>query len=156
VATIYNSAGAYKTSMLRESFKGGKAVFTIPPFPIKCGGAPVKILFLSEETFRRNGVRDKTDLHFYAATPVFFPPVKEYNEEITKTALSKGVKPHFKHILTKIDKDNRVATFKTDDGNVDVNFDFLHFVPAQTAPEFIRTSEIAAANGWVDVNKDTL
>ena len=39
---------------------------------------------------------------------------------------------------------------------VDVNFDFLHFVPAQSAPDFIRNSELAASNGWVDVNRDTL
>ena len=32
----------------------------------------------------------------------------------------------------------------------------MHFVPPQSAPEFIRTSELAAANGWLDVDKNTL
>ena len=40
VGSIYTLEGAYKTSVLRETFRGGNAVFTVPPFPIKCGGAP--------------------------------------------------------------------------------------------------------------------
>lgn len=40
VGSIYTLSGAYKTSVLRDTFKGGNAVFCVPPFPIKCGGAP--------------------------------------------------------------------------------------------------------------------
>lgn len=40
VSSMYTLNGAYKTSILRESFRGGNAIFTSPPFPIKCGGAP--------------------------------------------------------------------------------------------------------------------
>lgn len=58
----------------------------------------------------------------------------------------------------KIDKDNRVATFKNlDSGDLsDVDFDFLHFSPPQTAPAFVRESSLAAGNGWLDVNTQTL
>lgn len=66
--------GAYKTSVLRENFKGGKVVFTMPSPPVKCGGAPLKIMFLSEETFRRNKVREQTEILYYTGTGVFFPP----------------------------------------------------------------------------------
>lgn len=40
VGSIYRLDYAYKASALRDSFKGGKAVFTLPTMPIKCGGAP--------------------------------------------------------------------------------------------------------------------
>lgn len=70
VSSMYTLNGAYKTSVLRESFRGGNALFTCPPFPIKCGGAPQKILYLSEATFRKNGVRDQSNLKFMTATPV--------------------------------------------------------------------------------------
>ena len=40
VGSMYYLKGAYKTSVLRENFRGGNAIFTCPPFPIKCGGAP--------------------------------------------------------------------------------------------------------------------
>jgi len=44
VGSIYRLDGAYKTSRLRENFKGGKAIFILPQMPIKCGGAPQKIM----------------------------------------------------------------------------------------------------------------
>jgi sulfide:quinone oxidoreductase len=40
-----------------RGFKGGKAVFVLPKLPIKCGGAPQKVMYLAEETFRKNGIR---------------------------------------------------------------------------------------------------
>lgn len=40
VGSIYKFEYAKKASVLRENFKGGKAVFTLPTLPIKCGGAP--------------------------------------------------------------------------------------------------------------------
>jgi len=52
VGSIYTLDGAYKTSIMRDNFKGGNAIFTSPKFPIKCGGAPQKILYLSEATWR--------------------------------------------------------------------------------------------------------
>ena len=58
VGTIYKLEYAYKTSRLREAFKGGKAVFMLPQMPVKCGGGPQKIMYLSDETFRKNGVRE--------------------------------------------------------------------------------------------------
>lgn len=40
ISSMYTLEGAYKTSVLRENFRGGNALFTSPTFPIKCGGAP--------------------------------------------------------------------------------------------------------------------
>ena len=40
VCSIYKLDYAYKTNALRDHFKGGKAIFTLPKMPIKCGGAP--------------------------------------------------------------------------------------------------------------------
>lgn len=40
VGSIYTLDSAFKTSQMREDFKGGKALFTMPVVPIKCGGAP--------------------------------------------------------------------------------------------------------------------
>jgi len=77
---MYTLEGAYKTSLMREAFKGGNAIFTCPKLPIKCGGAPQKILYLSEETFRKNGVRDSTKVRYYGAPPIMFPPNDDFNE----------------------------------------------------------------------------
>lgn len=49
--------------------------------PVKCGGAPQKIMYLSEETFRTNNVRKDTDMHWYTSAPSMFP-VKKYSEAL--------------------------------------------------------------------------
>lgn len=54
VGSIYKLPWAEKMSKLRSEFKGGNAIFTLPTMPVKCGGAPQKIMYLSEETFRKN------------------------------------------------------------------------------------------------------
>ena len=155
---MYYLEGAYKTSVLRENFRGGNAVFSCPKFPIKCGGAPQKILYLSETTFRRNGVRDATNMSYYSATPIIFPPNDDFSEALTEQCASKDITKFLNHELVAIDKNNRVATFKnmTNDETVTKDFDLLHFVPPQTAPAFIRSSPLAHETGWLDVNINTL
>lgn len=144
--------------MLRESFRGGNAVFTCPVFPIKCGGAPQKILYLSESTFRKNGVRDSANMKYFAGTPIMFPPNDDFNEALNETCQAKGIEQYLKHSLVEVDKNNRVATFKNlDSGDlVTQDFDFLHIVPPQTAPEFVAKSDLAHENGWLDVNINTM
>ena len=88
---MYTLQGAYKTSMLRDTFRGGNAIFTCPVFPIKCGGAPQKILYLSESTFRANGVRDDTNMKYYAGTPIMFPPNDDFNGALNETCQAKGI-----------------------------------------------------------------
>jgi len=158
VSSIYTLNGAYKTSVLREGFRGGKAVFYMPPLPIKCGGGPQKIMYLSEETFRKNGVRDQSDVHYYSAMHNMFPNCLKFSDALVPIAAEKNIDVHFKHLLKSIDKDNRVATYENLDTEekVEVDYDFLHIVPAQTAPDFIRSSSLAAANGWLDVDTATL
>ena len=95
VGSMYYLEGAYKTSLMREAFNGGNAIFTCPKFPIKCGGAPQKVLYLSEETFRKNGVRDKTKMRYYAAPPIMFPPNDDFNEVLNKTCIDKGIEQFF-------------------------------------------------------------
>ena len=62
VASNYSPDTVEKTWNFIREFKGGNAVFTFPNTPIKCPGAPTKIVFLAEEAFRRNNVRDKTNM----------------------------------------------------------------------------------------------
>ena len=92
---MYTLDGAYKTSLMREAFVGGNAIFTCPKFPIKCGGAPQKILYLSEETFRKNGVRDETKVRYYAAPPIMFPPNDDFNVALNRTCLEKNIEQFF-------------------------------------------------------------
>lgn len=84
VGSIYRLDYAYKASQLRENFRGGKAVFCLPTMPIKCGGAPQKMMYLSEETFRRNGVRQHTDIQWYSSAGNMFPNCAKYADALAQ------------------------------------------------------------------------
>ena len=42
-----------KTWKAIQDFKSGNAVFTFPNTPIKCAGAPQKIMYIAEQQFRK-------------------------------------------------------------------------------------------------------
>lgn len=158
VGSIYHLPYAYKMSQLRENFKGGKAVFVLPKMPIKCGGAPQKIMYLAEETFRKNGVRDKTDIHFHSFAGDMFPNCKKYADKLALIKTSKGITSHFTQTVFKVDKDQRKVYFK-DNKTQEVSeqsYDLLHLVPPQSTPDYILKSGLIAPNGFIDVDAQTL
>ncbi|EIM94711.1 hypothetical protein WQE_42969 [Paraburkholderia hospita] len=57
---------------LVKALRGGKALFTQPPMPIKCAGAPQKAMYLSCDTWRRNGTLHNTQVQFFSAGAVLF------------------------------------------------------------------------------------
>ena len=49
-----------------------KIVFTMPSGPIKCAGAPQKIVYLAADYWRKQGVLDDIDVHLVVPTPRLF------------------------------------------------------------------------------------
>lgn len=160
VTSNYRYDLAPYTWKLAKQLKSGKALFTQPPMPIKCAGAPQKAMYLSCDTWRSENVLKAIDVEFLNAGPSLFgvadyvPPLMEYVEQYG-IALSVG------HNLIKVDGPAKTAWFKRagKDGASDVierKFDMLHVVPPQKAPDFIRSSPLAAESGWVEVDQATL
>lgn len=112
VSSIYTLPSAYKFSNLRQAFQGGKAIFHMPPLPVKCGGAPQKIMYLSECDWRRRGVRGNTDIAWYSAVKNLFPNCTSYADSLEPLALEKGISLNFDQKLVSVDGANRVATFE--------------------------------------------
>ena len=149
----------YTWQLVRE-MTHGRALFTQPPMPIKCAGAPQKALYLSADAWLRKGVLNHMDIQFMNAGGVLFgvkdyvPALMEYIEKYDATL-------NFFHNLIAVDGPARKAIFKVSapDANpeeVTVDFDMLHVCPPQVAPDFIRVSPLADAAGWVDVDQATL
>lgn len=141
-----------------QNFTGGDAVFTQPATPIKCGGGPQKIMYLAEDSFRRRGIRDKARIHFFTGDPAIFKAPK-YAEALMGVIGRKGISPpNFKHSLKEVRVDSREAIFDDLGNNREVvqKFDLLHVTPPMSSPDFIKSSPLANAGGWVDVDKATL
>jgi sulfide:quinone oxidoreductase len=160
VTSNYRYDLAPYTWELVQGLHKGRSVFTQPPMPIKCAGAPQKALYLSADHWFRNGDLKNIEIDFFNAGAVLFG-VKEYVPALMEYIKRYNAHLHFQHRLTRIDGPARKAWFtKTDaDGTqstVDTSFDMIHVVPPQVAPDFVRVSPLADAAGWVDVDQGTL
>ncbi|MDX1780334.1 MAG: TIGR01244 family sulfur transferase [Thalassovita sp.] len=160
VTSNYRYDLAPYTWELVKGLKSGRALFTQPPMPIKCAGAPQKALYLSSDHWLRSGVLKDIDVHFMNAGGVLFG-VKDYVPALEKYVERYDAKLDFFHNLVAVDGAAKKAWFDvarpdTPVERVEVAFDFMHVTPPQTAPDFIRLSPLADAAGWVDVDQATL
>ena len=160
VTSNYRYDLAPYTWKLVQELKEGKAVFTQPPMPIKCAGAPQKAMYLSGDHWFKNGALKNIDIQFMNAGGVLFG-VKDYVPALEKYVAKYDASLNFFHNLISIDGPAKKATFavakpETEATTVTVDFDMIHVVPPQVAPDFIRVSPLADAAGWVDVDQSTL
>jgi len=147
----------YTWELVRQ-FRGGTAIFTQPAGAVKCPGAPQKALYLAADHFRRQGIRPDSLQFRTAGASVFGVPF--YAQALDKVMASYGAEPRFGQNLVAVRGEERIAVFESVvDGRTvreEVAYDLLHVVPPQGAPDFIRQSPLADANGWLEVDKHTL
>lgn len=94
-----------------KNFKGGTALFTQPATPIKCGGAPQKIMYLAESHWAKSEVKSKTNVLFATAGTVIFG-TKEIADTLMKVVDRKDINLRFNHKLVEIDGDNKIAWYE--------------------------------------------
>jgi sulfide:quinone oxidoreductase len=159
VCSNYAYEQAPQTWETIKNFKGGTAIFTYPNTPIKCAGAPQKIMYLADDTFRKIGVRDRSKILFCTAGGSIFG-VPAYAEPLMKVVKRKAIELKIQHDLKEIKTDTKEAIFDitTDSGvaEVAIKYDMIHVTPPMSAPDFIKNSKLANSEGWVDVDKYTL
>ncbi|NHZ63228.1 pyridine nucleotide-disulfide oxidoreductase [Massilia sp. CCM 8694] len=148
------------TWQLVRSLRAGQAIFTQPPAPIKCAGAPQKAMYLAADHWKRSGVAGQLRVDFCSAAPVLFG-VPEYVPALMDYVNGYGIALQLGHTLTAVDGPARRATFarlNADGGKETITrpFDLLHVVPPQVAPDFVRVSPLADGAGWIEVDPATL
>jgi sulfide:quinone oxidoreductase len=179
-ALCSNYTNPEHTWKVLQNFKGGNAVFTQPTTPIKCGGAPQKMMYMAEDYFRKKGIRDKTNVLYATPGTVIFG-VPAFAKTLNQIIQDRGIifKPFYAPI--KIDPENQEIYFKyikpgeshctitegnplgeeiTGDTEMKVHYDMLHLAPPQTAPKFIMESQVSIqegpGKGWIDVDIHTM
>ena len=155
VTSNYRGDIAPYTWRLVQQMQGGRAIFTQPPMPIKCAGAPQKAMYLACDHWHRTGVLGDIDVQFHTAGAVLFG-VADYVPALMSYVEKYGIDLELGSTLVAVDGPARQATFATADGEVTATFDMLHVVPPQVAPQFLADSPLAAASGFTDVDQHTL
>ncbi|XXF78349.1 FAD/NAD(P)-binding oxidoreductase [Myxococcaceae bacterium GXIMD 01537] len=164
VSSNYDVRLAPKTWELIQRFQGGEALFTMPGTPVKCAGAPQKIMYLASDHWRRKGLLDKSHVVFGSAGKAIFG-VKPFAQVLEGVVQRYGIDARYQHELVEVVPGKREAVFQATraDGTkeqVTLGYDFMHVTPPQSAPDFIKRSPLAhqdgACKGWVKADKHTL
>jgi sulfide:quinone oxidoreductase len=164
---------------LHEAAKTSKprVICTQPSTPLKCGGAPQKILYLSDDFLKR----DKLTADFTFATSgekLFGLP--EIDGALHKVQEGYGnITNKFGHELIRIDAEKKIATFHhkyqvqgefdkdlneydmiDKEEEVDLEYDFIHITPPTAAVDAVANSMLGwqkgTAKGWLEVDRETL
>ena len=154
-----------------KNFTGGTALFTQPTTPIKCGGAPQKIMYLAESHWANEGMREQVKVVFATAGTIIFG-VKEIAKTLMEVVDRKQINLRFGYQLVKVDGPNQIAWYRFADhvrehNHLDLNmetdgdlhgihYDMMHTAPPSVAPKFVQDSSLVDQAGWLDVDKHTL
>ena len=143
-----------------RDLRGGTAIFTMPAGPIKCAGAPQKIAYLAADWWRSQGVLDKTRIILVLPTAVMFSQ-PDWAKVLEGIAAGYGIEVRRESQLTEVDGEARRAVIAdTKAGTKEtIDFDLLHAVPPQSAPDWVKQSPLAdpaVPAGYVAADKHTL
>jgi len=128
-----------------------EAIFTQPATPIKCAGAPQKIMYIAWSHWEKAGVLDKINITFCTGMAgIFSQP--DYAVGLRKLCDERGIRVHYETDLIRVDGENRQAVFT----KLQKTYDMLHVTPPQEPLEVCAKSPLSNKDGWIDVCPETL
>lgn len=140
-----------------RGFDGGRALFTEPISGVKCGGAPQKIMYLAEDHFRRQGIRDKCEVTFCNGKGVHFS-CPHYTSTLLGLCEARGIEICYKTNLVELRSASREAVFHHSETGAETirPYDMIHVTPPMGPPGVIKESPLANEQGWLDVDQHSL
>jgi sulfide:quinone oxidoreductase len=161
VCSNYSKDHAAYTWEAIQNFQGGNAVFTCPPMPIKCPGAPQKIAYLADDAIKRDPALAASSTVIYAtATPGIFG-VPTYAAPLREVVARRGIDARYSHVLTEVRPASKEAVFTVKKEGEEpreevIPYALLHVTPPMASPDVVAQSPLAAASGFVEVDQYSL
>lgn len=160
VSSNYTYGLAPKTWSRIKAMRSGTAVFTMPAGPNKCAGAPQKIAYLAADYWREQEVLQDIRVVLVLPTPAMFG-VKVFSDELDRVVAKYGIEVHLNSEVTEIDGEGRAAIVTDNAAGTkeSITYDFLHVVPPQSAPDWLKATPLADPanpNGYVEIDKHTM
>ena len=119
VCSNYSHVTAEKTWRCIREFEGGNALFTFPDTPVKCAGAPQKIMYLAEDYFRKTNRTSDSNVIFMTALDKIFSAPK-YAQKLMEIIKERGIHVNFRHNLIQVDGKKKEAIFENLDDKTKV------------------------------------
>lgn len=155
VASIYDYESCDTVWDYIQDHRSGPAIFTQPPQPHKCAGAPQKIMWLAWNHWKDQGIRGDIPITYATALGGMFA-VPKYSKVLEELRQEREIEGLFEHNLTSIE--GSTATFTRPSGEkVTRPFSLLHVTPPQGPLAFVRNSPLAdPTSGFVSVDQSSL
>jgi sulfide:quinone oxidoreductase len=114
-------------------------------------------MYLAEEVFRANGVRDKSRVVFLNAKSTLFT-APYYIPALERVINSRGMEVQLGQELVALRPDAHEAVFRDVKTGAEqgMTYDMIHVTPPLSPPAFVRTGRLANADGWIEVDKFSL
>ncbi|CAL8373380.1 unnamed protein product [Arctogadus glacialis] len=158
IGSNYSIQTVEKTWIALQNFKEGNAIFTFPNTPVKCAGAPQKIMYLADSYLRKTGKREKAKIIYNTSLPVLFG-VKKYADVLWEIVRSRNIQVNHRQNLIEVRADQREAVFENLDNPGETNvvqYELLHVTPPMGPIQVIKSSSLADEAGWLNVDKESL
>lgn len=128
-----------------EAFRSGNVLFTKPNSPLKCGGAPIKILWIVEESLRKLGTRAEANVRYHTPDEDIFG-VPEYAATLSRLAQERDVHLVPRQSLIEMRHEQGIAIFEHLDTHeeTEIPYGLMHVSPPQRAYEFVARSPLAS------------
>ena len=138
------------TAAARFIEEGGRGIFSRPETEMKCAGAPLKHTFLIDDRLERAGNRGAARIDYIAPQGALFG-VPIVAEKVRMLFDERDINYTYGRTLRSVDAAAKIATFTDADGFAhEEEYDYLHVIPPQRAPEFVVQSGLAWADRWTD------
>jgi len=152
--TFYHLAGASRLAEAIRTFAGGTIAVAVAHTPFKCPSAPHEAALLLDHYFRRNGMRDRVDLHLFTPEPLPMPTAGPAMGSLLKQIdESRGIALHLGHRLISVDGERREMVFERGQR---ARFDLLISVPPHRSPRLVQEAGLTGEAGWIPVEPRTL
>ncbi|KAJ8393106.1 hypothetical protein AAFF_G00067890 [Aldrovandia affinis] len=158
IGSNYSVKTVEKTWKALQDFKEGNAIFSFPNTPVKCAGAPQKIMYLADAYLRKTGKRPKANIIYNTSLPVLFG-IKKYADSLWDVVRARDLTINLRHNLTEVWPDRREAVFEKLDSpgeTVVFEYELLHVTPPMGPPEVLKGNPLSDPAGWLDLDRDTL
>ncbi|XP_067091563.1 sulfide:quinone oxidoreductase, mitochondrial isoform X1 [Osmerus mordax] len=158
IGSNYSVKTVEKTWNALQNFKEGNAIFSFPNTPVKCAGAPQKIMYLTDAYLRKTGRRANATVIYNTSLPVLFG-IKKYADTLWEIVKKRDLQVNLRQNLIEVRADKQEAVFENLDkpGETKVfEYEMLHVTPPMGPTAVLKGSLLSDASGWLDVDKDNL
>ena len=154
-ATTFLPEYTEKTWDLVRGLTRGRAVFVIADKNGPCAQTGQKVAYLACDHWKRNGVLDSIDVTL--VTPVDgITGFAEVDRKLAPWVDRYGVNVIDRARADSINVAAQQVSVSRDDETQVLPYDLLYLVPPYAAPSWIQKADLAAPNGYVDVDPETL